>query len=212
MGGATDITRDFVSITVLFETGHSARPPRHRPLSRDARLAQQISDQLRQQELCLRELNQLVGKKSIVGDDPSAQIATLTDVLKKELGAIERNIQVFQQTVNALRGRHQQHHRAHFSVVCQSLKSRCAKTVKAFHVGCLWSSWLLVGCHCRRKTCCDSLVGPYYYSSHSSNIQQLFGHAARDAANFRMEEGIPWSISTLRCFHGQVLQEGMDIK
>ncbi|CAI5745619.1 unnamed protein product [Peronospora destructor] len=130
---ATDITRDFVGITVLFETGQYTRPQTHRPLSRDARLAQQISDQLRKQELCLRELKELVGKKSIVGDDPSAQIATLTDVLKKELGVIERNIQMFQQTVNAQRGRHQQHHRAHFSVVCQSLKSRCAKSVKVFH-------------------------------------------------------------------------------
>ncbi|POM70717.1 Syntaxin 5 [Phytophthora palmivora] len=127
-----DRTSDFVGITVLFETGPT-RPHTHRPLSRDARLAQQISDQLRQQELCLRELQELVGKKSIIGDDPSAQIATLTDVLKKELGAAERSIQMFQQTVNTQRGRHQQHHAAHFTIVCQSLKSRCAKSVKAFH-------------------------------------------------------------------------------
>ncbi|KAG7392644.1 Syntaxin-5 [Phytophthora pseudosyringae] len=127
-----DRTSDFVGITVLFETGQ-ARPQTHRPLSRDARLAQQISDQLRQQELCLRELQGLVGKKSIIGDDPSAQIATLTDVLKKELGTAERSIQLFQQTVNAQRGRHQQHHQAHFGIVCQSLKSRCAKSVKTFH-------------------------------------------------------------------------------
>ncbi|CAH0513335.1 unnamed protein product [Peronospora belbahrii] len=130
---AKDITRDFVGITVLFETGKYARPQTHRPLSRDARLAQQISDQLRQQEMCLRELQELVSKKSIIGDDPSAQIATLTDVLKKELGLVERNIQMFQQTVNAQKGRHQQHHQAHFIIVCQSLKSRCAKSVKAFH-------------------------------------------------------------------------------
>lgn len=127
-----DRTSDFVGITVLFETGQT-KPQTHRPLSRDARLAQQISDQLRQQELCLRELLELVGKKSIIGDDPSAQIATLTDVLKKELGAVERSIQMFQQTVNVQRGRHQQHHQAHFTIVCQSLKSRCAKGVKAFH-------------------------------------------------------------------------------
>ncbi|KAH7479614.1 hypothetical protein KRP22_010360 [Phytophthora ramorum] len=127
-----DRTSDFVGITVLFDTGR-ARPQTHRPLSRDARLAQQISDHLRQQELCLRELQELVGKKSILGDDPSAHIATLTDVLKKELGAVERNIQTFQQTVNAQRGRHQQHHQAHFAIVCSSLKSRCAKSVKAFH-------------------------------------------------------------------------------
>ncbi|KAF4318100.1 hypothetical protein BBO99_00001040 [Phytophthora kernoviae] len=132
---AKDRTSDFVGITVLFDTGH-ARPQIHRPLSRDARLAQQISDQLRQQELCLRELQELVGKKSIIGDDPSAQIGTLTDVLKKELGAVEKNIQMFQQTVNAQRGRHQQHHQAHFTIVCSSLKSRCAKSVKAFHVPC----------------------------------------------------------------------------
>ncbi|KUF79253.1 Syntaxin-31 [Phytophthora nicotianae] len=128
-----DRTSDFVGITVLFET-RQTRPHTHRPLSRDARLAQQISDQLRQQELCLRELQELVGKKSIIGDDPSAQIATLTDVLKKELGTVERSIQMFQQTVNSQRGRHQQHHQAHFTIVCQSLKSRCAKSVKAFHV------------------------------------------------------------------------------
>ncbi|KAG6618577.1 Syntaxin 5 [Phytophthora cinnamomi] len=129
---AKDRTSDFVGITVLFDTGRG-RPQTHRPLSRDARLAQQVSDQLRQQELCLRELQELVGRKSILGDDPSAQIATLTDVLKKELGAVERNIQAFQQTVAAQRGRHQQHHQAHFAIVCQSLKSRCAKSVKAFH-------------------------------------------------------------------------------
>ena len=131
---AKDVTRDFVGITVLFETGQHVRSQPHRPLSRDARLAQQIADQLRQQELCLRQLQELVGKKSILGDDPSAQIATLTDVLKKELGVIERNIQMFQQTINLQRGRHLQHHQAHFTIVCQSLKARCAKSVKAFHV------------------------------------------------------------------------------
>ncbi|RLN89002.1 hypothetical protein BBJ28_00004120 [Nothophytophthora sp. Chile5] len=128
-----DRTSDFVGITVLFETG-IARPQTHRPLSRDARLAQQIADQLRQQELCLRELQELAAKKSIIGDDPSAQIATLTDVLKKELGAIEKNIQMFQQAINAQRGRHEQHHQAHFAIVCSSLKARCAKSAKAFHV------------------------------------------------------------------------------
>uniref|UniRef100_A0AAV1V0Q3 t-SNARE coiled-coil homology domain-containing protein n=1 Tax=Peronospora matthiolae TaxID=2874970 RepID=A0AAV1V0Q3_9STRA len=130
---AKDVTRDFVGITVLFETGQRVRSQPHRPLSRDARLAQQIADQLRQQGLCLRQLQELVGTKSILGDDPSAQIATLTDVLKKELGAIERNIQRFQQTINLQRGRHLQHHQAHFTIVCQSLKARCAKSVKAFH-------------------------------------------------------------------------------
>ncbi|CAI5741848.1 unnamed protein product [Hyaloperonospora brassicae] len=130
---ATDVTSDFVGITVLYETRPHVRSRAHRPLSRDARQAQQIADQLRQQELCLRELQALVGKKSILGDDPSAQIATLTDVLKKELGAVERSIQLLQQTVNAQRGRHVQHHQAHFSIVCQSLKARCAKSVQAFH-------------------------------------------------------------------------------
>ncbi|CEG45955.1 hypothetical protein F443_15955 [Plasmopara halstedii] len=127
-----DRTCDFVSITVLFATGQS-RPHTHRPLSRDARLAQQISDQLRQQELCLRELQDIVIKKSIIGDDQSAQIATLTDVLKKELGAAERSIESFWQKVKAQRGSHQQHNQAHFAIVCQSLKSRCAKSVQAFH-------------------------------------------------------------------------------
>ncbi|TDH72814.1 uncharacterized protein CCR75_005252 [Bremia lactucae] len=127
-----DRTSDFVGVTVLFETGQ-ARPHTHRPLSREAHLAQHISDQLRQQELCLRELQGFVVKKSIIVDDPSAQIAKLTDVLKKELGAVERSIHMFQQVVNAQRGRHEQHHQAHFSVVCQSLKSRCAKSVKVFH-------------------------------------------------------------------------------
>ncbi|KAI9906318.1 hypothetical protein PsorP6_003797 [Peronosclerospora sorghi] len=128
-----DITSEFVSITVLFETGENTRPQPHRPLSRDARLAQNIAEQLRQQELCLRELQDLVAEKSIIGDDRSAQIATLTDVLKKELSTVERNILMFQKTINAQRGRHQQHHLAHFTIVCQSLKSRCAKSVKAFH-------------------------------------------------------------------------------
>ncbi|GMF31166.1 unnamed protein product [Phytophthora fragariaefolia] len=148
---ARDRTSDFVGITVLFDTGRG-RPQTHRPLSRDARAAQQVADQLRQQELCLRELQELVNRKSIIGDDPSAQIATLTDVLKKELGAVERNIQTFQQAVGAQRGRHQQHHQAHFAIVCQSLKARCAKSVKAFHVrvclsaAALRQRWLMGGC------------------------------------------------------------------
>lgn len=129
----TDRTSDFVKISVLFDTG-GRRPQTHRPLSRDARRAQQIADQLRQQELCLRELQELVGKKAIIGDDPSAQIATLTDVLKRELAAIEKNIQLFQRDMGAQRGRGEQHHQAHFSVVCSSLKARCAKSAKEFHV------------------------------------------------------------------------------
>jgi hypothetical protein len=129
-----DRTSDFVKITVLFDTGAN-RPRAHRPLSQDARRAQQIADQLRQQELFLRDLNDLVSKKSIIGDDPTAQVATLTDVLKKELAAIEKNIQMFQQSINAAqRGRSQGHHQAHFSVITQSMKSRCAKNAKQFHV------------------------------------------------------------------------------
>ncbi|KAF1314427.1 Syntaxin 5, partial [Globisporangium splendens] len=127
-----DRTSDFVKICVLFDTG-AKKPQTHRPLSQDARRAQQIADQLRQQELFLRDLQELVTKKSIIGDDPTAQVATLTDVLKKELGAIEKNIQMFQQTINTQRGRHQQHHQAHFTIICSSLKSRCAKSAKLFH-------------------------------------------------------------------------------
>jgi DNA-binding transcriptional MerR regulator len=130
----TDRTSDFVKITVLFDTGARRAQPHHRPLSRDARRAQQVADQLRQQELCLRELQELVSKKSIIGDDPNAQIATLTDVLKRELAAVEKNIQTFQHEMNAQRGRGQQQHQAHFSVVCSSLKTRCAKSAKEFHV------------------------------------------------------------------------------
>ncbi|GLE04558.1 hypothetical protein PINS_up013513 [Pythium insidiosum] len=81
----------------------------------------------------MRDLQELVTKKSVIGDDPTAQIATLTDVLKKELAAIDKTIQLFQQHINAQRGRHQQHHQAHFTIVSQSLKSRCAKSVKQFH-------------------------------------------------------------------------------
>lgn len=128
-----DRTSDFVKITVLFDTG-TRRPQTHRPLSHDARRAQQITDQLRQQELFLRDLQELVSKKSIIGDDPTAQIASLTDLLKKELSAIEKNIQTFHQSVMAQRGRHEQHHQAHFSIICASLKARCAKSAKAFHV------------------------------------------------------------------------------
>lgn len=128
-----DRTSDFVKISVLFDTGVK-KPQTHRPLSQDARRAQQIADQLRQQELFLRDLQELVTKKSIIGDDPTAQVATLTDVLKKELGAIEKNIQMFQQTISTQRGLHQQHHQAHFSIICSSLKSRCAKSAKLFHV------------------------------------------------------------------------------
>ncbi|TMW68567.1 hypothetical protein Poli38472_006035 [Pythium oligandrum] len=127
-----DRTSDFVKITVLFDTGGS-KVHTHRPLSQDARRAQQIADQLRQQELFLRDLQELVGKKSIIGDDPTTQIATLTDLLKKELTAIDKNIQMFQQAVVMQRGRHQQHHQAHFTIISQSLKMRCAKNVKQFH-------------------------------------------------------------------------------
>ncbi|KAJ0402042.1 hypothetical protein ATCC90586_010190 [Pythium insidiosum] len=128
-----DRTSDFVKISLLFDTG-DRKPQTHRPLSQDARRAQQIADQLRQQELFMRDLQELVTKKSIIGDDPTAQIATLTDVLKKELAAIDKTIQLFQQHINAQRGRHQQHHQAHFTIVSQSLKSRCAKSVKQFHI------------------------------------------------------------------------------
>lgn len=128
-----DRTSDFVKISVLFDTG-AKKQQSHRPLSLDARRAQQIADQLRQQERFLRDLQEIVTKKSIIGDDPSAQIGTLTDVLKRELGAIEKNIQMFQQAINAQRDHHQQHHQAHFSIICSSLKSRCAKSAKVFHV------------------------------------------------------------------------------
>uniref|UniRef100_K3X8M1 t-SNARE coiled-coil homology domain-containing protein n=1 Tax=Globisporangium ultimum (strain ATCC 200006 / CBS 805.95 / DAOM BR144) TaxID=431595 RepID=K3X8M1_GLOUD len=127
-----DRTSDFVKICVLFDTG-AKKSQTHRPLSQDARRAQQIADQLRQQELFLRDLQELVTKKSIIGDDPTAQVATLTDVLKKELSAIEKNIQMFQQMIDTQRGRHQQHHQAHFTIICSSLKSRCAKSAKLFH-------------------------------------------------------------------------------
>lgn len=126
-----DRTSDFVKISVLFDTG-AKKLQSHRPLSLDTRRAQQIADQLRQQERFLRDLQELVTKKSIIGDDPSAQIGTLTDVLKRELGAIEKNIQMFQQAIDVQRGRQQ--HQAHFSIICSSLKSRCAKSAKFFHV------------------------------------------------------------------------------
>lgn len=128
-----DRTSDFVKITVLFENGPS-KLHTYRPLSMDARRAQQISDHLRQQELFLRDLEELVTKKSAIGDDPTTQVATLTDVLKKELAAIEKDIQLFQENINAQRGKNQHHHQAHFTIVCQSLKSRCAKSAKSFHV------------------------------------------------------------------------------
>ncbi|KAJ0398556.1 hypothetical protein P43SY_003385 [Pythium insidiosum] len=98
-----DRTSDFVKISLLFDTG-DRKPQTHRPLSQDARRAQQIADQLRQQELFMRDLQELVTKKSIIGDDPTPQIATLTDVLKKELAAIDKTIQLFQQHINAQRG------------------------------------------------------------------------------------------------------------
>ncbi len=128
-----DRTSDFVKITVLFDTGVK-KTQFHRPLSHDARRAQQIADQLRQQELLLGDLQDLVTKKSIIGDDPTSQVATLTDLLKKEFAGIEKSIQMFQHAINAQRGRHQQHHQAHFAIISQSLKSRCAKSVKLFHV------------------------------------------------------------------------------
>ncbi|DAZ99411.1 TPA: hypothetical protein N0F65_004044 [Lagenidium giganteum] len=127
-----DRTSDFVKITVLFDTGEK-KPQTHRPLSQDARQAQFIADQLRQQEMVQHDLQELVTKKSIIGDDPTSQIATLTDLLKKELTSTEKNIQMFQQAINMQRGQHQQHHQAHFTIICQSLKSRCAKSAKKFH-------------------------------------------------------------------------------
>lgn len=129
-----DRTGDFVKIALLFDSGTPRAAPQHRPLSIDARRAQQIADALRQQELGLRELQALVARKSILGDDPGARIAALTDALKRELGAAESGITRFQEAVATPRGRAQPHHQAHFAVVCSSLKSRCAKSVKLFHV------------------------------------------------------------------------------
>ncbi|TYZ64282.1 hypothetical protein PybrP1_013115 [[Pythium] brassicae (nom. inval.)] len=128
-----DRTGDFVKIALLFDSGAPRATPQHRPLSVDARRAQQIADALRQQELGLRELQALVARKAILGDDPGARIAALTDALKRELGAAESGIQHFHEAVVTPRGRTQQHHQAHFAVVCSSLKARCAKSVKLFH-------------------------------------------------------------------------------
>lgn len=129
-----DRTGDFVKIALLFDSGAPRAAPQHRPLSADARRAQQIADALRQQELGLRELQALVGRKAILGDDPGARIGALSDALKRELAAAESGIQRFQEAVTAPRGRPQPHHQAHFAIVCSSLKARCAKSVKLFHV------------------------------------------------------------------------------
>lgn len=152
-----DRTSDFVKISVLFDTGAKRKVQTHRPLSLDARRAQQIADQLRQQELFLRDLQELVTKKAIIGDDPSAQIGTLTDVLKRELSAIEKNIQGFQQAINAQRGQHQQHHQAHFTIICSSLKSRCAKSVKLFHVRALSHVYMLLSLMSSLSTDCSCM-------------------------------------------------------
>jgi hypothetical protein len=126
-------TSEFVKICVLFDTGVN-KPRAHRPLSQDARIAQNISDQLRQQDLFLRDLGDLVSNKSIIGDDPTSRIATLTDALKKELSGIQTNIQAFEQAIQSKRGRHQHNHQAHYTIICSSLKSRCAKSAKKFQV------------------------------------------------------------------------------
>nr|CCA14188.1 conserved hypothetical protein [Albugo laibachii Nc14] len=126
-----DRTCEFVNICVLFDTG--CKPQQiHKPLSNASRWSEQIADQQRQNEQLLIEFEQLVSTKNFSGGTTTTQIATLIDILKKDLKSIDDNIQQFQKNMEQS-GKHPQHYQAHFSVVASLLKTRCAKSAKRFH-------------------------------------------------------------------------------
>lgn len=128
-----DRTCEFVNICVLFDNG-SRLQQIHTPLSTFSRRSQQISDSLRQKELLLSELEQLVITKSFIGDDTATQITTLIELLKKEFKSIEQSLQDLLQAIARQESSDKRQYQSHFHIIGTLLKTRCAKNAKRFHV------------------------------------------------------------------------------
>ncbi len=74
---------------------------KHRPLSKYARIAQNISDSILEKEQLLRQLTQLAAKKThmTVDDDPTKEISSIVDIAKKSLPVILKDIETFHEAV-----------------------------------------------------------------------------------------------------------------
>ncbi|KAF0734688.1 hypothetical protein AaE_009126, partial [Aphanomyces astaci] len=73
---------------------------RHRPLSKYARVAQQISDAISQTESLLKDLSNLATKKHItVEDDPTKQISDIVEIVKKSIPPMLKDIETFEGAV-----------------------------------------------------------------------------------------------------------------
>ncbi|KAH9096676.1 hypothetical protein Ae201684P_013342 [Aphanomyces euteiches] len=122
-------TAEFTRITQLFSNAPIIMA-KHRPLSKYARVAQQISDAISQTESLLKELSMLATKKHItVEDDPTKQISDIVDIVKKSIPPMLQDIEAFEK---AVMGDNQQ--QKHFYIVCSSLKTRmsnCGKALQA---------------------------------------------------------------------------------
>ncbi|RHY29026.1 hypothetical protein DYB32_005510 [Aphanomyces invadans] len=122
-------TAEFTRITQLFSDAPIIMA-KHRPLSKFARVAQQISDAISQTESLLKELSNLVTKKHItVEDDPTKQISDIVDIVKQSIPPMLKDIEIFE---GAVAGEKQQ--QKHFYIVCSSLKMRMSNCGKALQV------------------------------------------------------------------------------
>ncbi|CAK4083201.1 unnamed protein product [Aphanomyces euteiches] len=123
-------TAEFTRITQLFSNAPIIMA-KHRPLSKYARVAQQISDAISQTESLLKELSMLATKKHItVEDDPTKQISDIVDIVKKSIPPMLQDIEAFEK---AVMGDNQQ--QKHFYIVCSSLKTRMSNCGKALQEG-----------------------------------------------------------------------------
>ncbi|ETV91264.1 hypothetical protein, variant 9 [Aphanomyces invadans] len=123
-------TAEFTRITQLFSDAPIIMA-KHRPLSKFARVAQQISDAISQTESLLKELSNLVTKKHItVEDDPTKQISDIVDIVKQSIPPMLKDIEIFE---GAVAGENQQ--QKHFYIVCSSLKMRMSNCGKALQEG-----------------------------------------------------------------------------
>ncbi|ETV78903.1 hypothetical protein, variant 2 [Aphanomyces astaci] len=123
-------TGEFTRITQLFSDAPIIMA-RHRPLSKYARVAQQISDAISQTESLLKDLSNLATKKHItVEDDPTKQISDIVEIVKKSIPPMLKDIETFE---GAVAGDNQQ--QKHFYIVCSSLKTRMSNCGKALQEG-----------------------------------------------------------------------------
>ncbi|KAF0686299.1 Aste57867_21905 [Aphanomyces stellatus] len=123
-------TGEFTRITQLFSDAPIIMA-KHRPLSKYARVAQQISDAISQSESLLKDLANLATKKHLtVEDDPAKQISDIVDIVKKSIPPTLQDIEMFEKAVT---GDNQQ--QKHFYIVCSSLKTRMSNCGKALQEG-----------------------------------------------------------------------------